>query len=490
MAARSSGDRTSRELKRNEVNLVSARSGLNTEFNQYSRTAKSGGYAKQRARKDRTRKILVGVTIVMVSALAAILVGLGWLFWANNEIQKDLNISSLSGVTVDRVKPEDPFWMLLVGTDFDEGGISRSDSIILAHVNPGTKSAALVSIPRDTRVQLPGYGYQKINAAYAYGEMERLEGKNHSGAEFAVQAVSELTGVGISSYAQIDIGGFQGVVDALGGVFVDVPMDIIGDTDAGWVDVYAGPQILDGAHALVFCRSRQYAIGDFQRQANQRVFLQATAKQILASDPLTIINTVTKICEMTSTNMNIGDIASVANSMRGMQPSDIHTYSIPSVIQDIDGISFVVADVNATRELCAAINSGEYPDASTWNYQGESAPEYQAKTTPAATDRIGELGTGVDTSLYTVDVRNGYGTPGAATSVSDMLALAGYKQGEIGNANTLVYEETLIIYKGDEDREAALDIKARLGYGRVIPSLERYSFEGNLLVVVGADFVP
>jgi hypothetical protein len=89
-----------------------------------------------------------------------------------------------------------------------------------------------------------------------------------------------------------------------------------------------------------------------------------------------------------------------------------------------------------------------------------------------------------------VDVRNGYGTPGAATSVSDMLALAGYKQGEIGNANTLVYKETLIIYRGDEDRQAALDIKARLGYGRVIPSMERYSFEGNLLVVVGGDFVP
>jgi LCP family protein required for cell wall assembly len=377
-----------------------------------------------------------------------------------------------------------------VGTDLDDEGVSRTDSIILAYINPGLKNATLISIPRDTRVQLPGYGYQKINAAYAYGELERLENDEHSGPEFAIQAVSELTGVGISGYTQIDLGGFQQVVDAMGGVYVDVPLDIIGDTDAGWVDVYAGPQVLDGAHAMVFCRSRQYDIGDFQRQANQRVFLQATAKQLLASDPVTIVNTVTQLCEMTSTNLNIADIASIANSMRGLLETDIHTYSIPSKMDMIDGISYVIADLAKTRELCAAIEDGEFPDASDWEYQGETAPEYKPRTTPSATDRIGASDTGVNTNLYTVDVRNGFGIDGSATSVSDMLAIAGYTQGEIGNASSYVYNETLIVYKEDTDRDAALDIHSRLGYGRVIPSLGRYTFDGNILVVVGADFTP
>ena len=85
-------------------------------------------------------------------------------------------------------------------------------------------------------------------------------------------------------------------------------------------------------------------------------------------------------------------------------------------------------------------------------------------------------------------MRNGYGIAGAATSVSDMLALAGYKQLEISNANSLVYKETLIIYRDDADKVAADDIRARLGYGRVLPSLGRYAFEGNILVVVGGDF--
>jgi LCP family protein required for cell wall assembly len=337
-------------------------------------------------------------------------------------------------------------------------------------------------------VTLPGYGYQKINAAYAYGQMEIDQG--HSGPEFCINAVSELTGVGISGYAQVNFWGFKDVVDALGGVEVEVPLDIIGDTDAGGWDIYAGLQVLDGDHALTFVRSRQYDIGDYQRQANQRSFLQAMAKEVLAADPVTIINTVTKICEMTATNLSIGDIVNVATSMRGIQESDIYTYSIPSEIATIDGISYVVCDLAKTRELCSAISAGEFPDYSEEQYQGEAAERYKASTGPAVVDRIGELGTGVNTPDYTIAVRNGYGIDGSATAVSDMLALAGYVQGEIGNANSFVYKETLIVYRDDSDRAAAEDIRARLGYGRVIPSLDRYLFEGNVLVVVGDDFQP
>jgi LCP family protein required for cell wall assembly len=491
MSRQSGGSRKSRELKNSEVNLVSARAELNTEFNEYSRTTRSGGYVQQRVKKDRSRRIIIAITLTFTAILVALVAAVGaYLYWAGETIKGDLDFSTLSGVTVDRAKPEDPFWMLLVGKDLDEDGISRTDSIILARINPGDKSAALVSIPRDTRINLPGYGYQKINAAYAYGELERQQGENHSGAEYIVQEVSELTGIGVSAYAEIDLNGFMSVVDALGGVYVEVPLDIIGDVEAGWVDVYAGPQVLDGAHAMVFVRSRQYAIGDYQRQANQRTFLQAMAKQLLASDPVTVVNTVTQICQMTSTNMEIGEIAAVANAMRGMQESDIYTYSIPSEMDMIDEISYVIADVGATRELCSAINNGEFPDASSWSYQGEAAPQYKPRSTSETSARTGDIGTGVETSAFTVDVRNGYGIEGAASGVSGTLNLSGYIQGEIGNAGANVYEQTLIVYKQEKDREAALDIRARLGYGRVIPSLDRYSFDGDVLVVVGADYKP
>jgi len=436
----------------------------------------------------------MGITISFVALLVAAVASVGAFYlYLENSIHTTstgaaLDLDSIASATVDREAPEDPFWFLLVGTDVAEeigGGIVRSDTIILARIDPAHKNAALVSIPRDTKVTIPGYGTNKINAAYTYGAMESDEG--HSGAEFTINAVSSLTGVAISGYAQVDLGCFKLIVDGLGGVEVDVPVDIIGDANVGYVDVYAGPQVLDGDHAMAFVRSRQYAIGDYQRQANQRIMLQAMAKKILNADPVTIVNTVSSICMVTASNYSISDIVALALSLQGMQETDIYTYSIPSEITAIDDISYVVADTTATRQLFQNLENGIFPDASEWTYQGEVPDEYKAATSSSEGTATA---TAVTTSDYLIAVRNGYGIDGSATAVSDKLALAGYIQGEIGNANSFVYEETLIIYREDTDRDAALDIQNRLGYGRVIPSLDRYLFDGDILVVVGGDFQP
>jgi len=468
---------------------------MSDDTGSYSRSARSGGYAKQRSKRAVKRRILIGVSATLIAVLVAgTTAAFGLVLYLNGMLSRDssgiqIDMAAIQGLFVDREAPEDPFWMLLAATDWDEdgNGVFRTDVIILAYVNPGNKEAALISIPRDTMIELDEYGIQKINAAYTYGEIEGLEGFDNSGPAQLTRVVMELTGVEISGYAQVDFDGLIGIVDALGGVTVDVPLDIIGDREAGPVDVYAGEQVLDGQSALVFARSRQYDIGDFQRQANQRVLLQAIAKQVLAENPLTIFNTITMIADMTTTTLNIQELASIAVSMRGMQENSIHTYSLPSSIADRDGISFVVVDEYATRELVASINAGVYPDYSDQVFQGEVADRYQAND--RVVDNLAEIPSTIETGLYWVSVRNGFGIDGCATAVSDMLEIAGYNMLIPGNANSFVYTETLIIYRDDSDREAAEDIRARLGYGRVIPSLGRYSFEGNVLVVVGGDFV-
>lgn len=494
MAKQRRSRQTSQAFHRSEINLVSARSSMNDDVGSYSRSVRQDGYAKQRSKRTIKRRIFIGISVTLIAILVAgTTAAFGLVAYLNDMLSRDssgqsLDLNSFDGMFEDRVAPEDPFWMLLVGTDWDpEGGSSfRSDVIILAYVDPGNKEAALVSIPRDTMVTLDGYGTQKINAAYTYGELEADEG--NSGPAYLTKVVSELTGAPISGYAQVDFNGLVGLVDSMGGVTVDVPLDIIGDREAGPVDVYAGEQVLDGQSALVFARSRQYDIGDFQRQANQRTLLQAIAKQVLAQDVLSIANSVTQIASMTTTTLNIDEIVNIAMSMRGMQEGSIHTYSIPSSLDMINEISYVVVDEFKTKELIAAISAGEYPDYSQETYQGEVADRYKS-TTATATDNLANTQSTIDTTQYVVSVRNGYGEAGAATAVSDMLALAGYQQVAPGNANSMVYTETLIVYRDDTDRAAADDIRARLGYGRVIPSLSRYSFEGNVLVVVGGDFV-
>ena len=137
------------------------------------------------------------------------------------------------------------------------------------------KKATLVSIHRDTLVDMGEYGQNKLNAAHAIG-----------GAALTVKTVSKLAGVPISHYAEINFDGFKDIVDALGGVEVDVPMEIDDEDAGGHLD--AGLQTLSGDQALILCRSRhaydEYGDGDSYRAANQRLVLSAIAKKILSAD--------------------------------------------------------------------------------------------------------------------------------------------------------------------------------------------------------------
>lgn len=138
------------------------------------------------------------------------------------------------------------------------GNTFRSDSIILARVDPQEYQATLISIERDTYVNIEGYGMNKINAAAAYG-----------GAALLVETVEEFVGVEISHYVSIDLDGFEAVVDALGGIKVDVPMTIDDDEAGGYVA--AGLQTLTGEEALILCRSchayDDYGSGDYYQKA-------------------------------------------------------------------------------------------------------------------------------------------------------------------------------------------------------------------------------
>ena len=168
---------------------------------------------------------------------------------------------------------------LLVGSDSREGlteeqqaelatggdlGSGRTDTILLVHIPaPFSGSpATLVSIPRDSYLPIPGYGSDKVNAAFSEG-----------GAPLLAQTVEQATGLRLDHYAEIGFGGFAGVVDALGGVTM-CPAEPISDPLAG-IDLPAGCQTLDGRNALGFVRSRATARADLDRMANQRQFVAA-----------------------------------------------------------------------------------------------------------------------------------------------------------------------------------------------------------------------
>ncbi len=178
---------------------------------------------------------------------------------------------------------------LLVGSDSREGlsakerrelatGAAtgrRTDTIMLLHRAPGGQTS-LISIPRDSYVEIPGYGMNKINAAYAFG-----------GPQLLVQTVELATGLRMDDYAEIGLDGFAGIVDAMGGVQVCLD-DALADPLAG-IDLPAGCQTLDGADALGYVRSRyQDPDGDLGRVERQREMLSAMAER--ATSPAVVLN--------------------------------------------------------------------------------------------------------------------------------------------------------------------------------------------------------
>lgn len=164
------------------------------------------------------------------------------------------------------------------GKDLGTGGEKvasgqRTDTIMLLHVGDG--QPLLLSIPRDSIVDIPGHGETKVNAAFSYG-----------GPKLLVKTLEQSTGIRIDDYVEIGLGGFVNVVDAVGGIQI-CPDEAMKDKKAG-LDIKAGCQQADGVTALGYARTRHFATGDIQRAQNQRQVIGAIGDK--AASPWTVLN--------------------------------------------------------------------------------------------------------------------------------------------------------------------------------------------------------
>jgi LCP family protein required for cell wall assembly len=360
----------------------------------------------------------------------------------------------------------DPFYMLLLGADMRPGEkVARSDTLILVRVDPKQQRISLISIPRDTRAEIPGHKTQKINGAMQIG-----------GPPLVIKTVKELTGLPISHYIQVNFWGFKEIVDAVGGVNVDVPERIV-DIKAANHDktayiVEKGYQKLDGKHALTFVRSRHFAEGDYIRMKNQQTFLKAVAKQVLAErNPFTINAIIRAAVRNTVTDMTASEIVGLATDFNGMKLEDMESMTMPSEPKYIDGVAWVILDKPKMRTLIDKLASGQkiVPSAATTG---------SAEVTLASTS--------VQPNQISVSVRNGIGRAGVANQASQVLGGAGAWIKETGNANKFVYPETLVVYKSNQAK--AQVVRDLLGQGRVIKSRGMYSFKSDVLVIIGKDW--
>ncbi|MEN6327429.1 MAG: LCP family protein, partial [Syntrophomonas sp.] len=213
--------------------------------------------------------------------------------------------------------------VLILGVDARPGDDHpRSDTMLLATIDPELKKVAIVSIPRDTKVKLKNGQIDKITAANSLG-----------GPNYAVAAVEKLMDTDIDYYVEMDFNGFKDIVDALGGVNINVPQRMKKLSEG--INLYSGQQKLNGTQALAYVRFRDYPMGDIQRTAAQQEFLKALTAEVLKPGTITKLPKLAKtIDKCTDSNLRLGDMLKMASWAPGFTKESLVTQTLPGSFYD------------------------------------------------------------------------------------------------------------------------------------------------------------
>ena len=240
--------------------------------------------------------------------------------------------------------------VLVIGVD-QTARVTRSDSILVFHLDPDRKRIGVLSVPRDTRVPVKGHGLTKINHAYAFGGVNLLR-----------ETVSNLLSIPIDYYIKVDLKGVSKIIDVLGGLQVDVEKDLqYQDQAAGLeIDIKEGRQILDGEKAVQYLRFRQDRKGDIGRIERQQYFLQLLSEKM--TQPASILRLpllLKQTYDLVATDLGPKKMLNLAMQFNeAFRSGNIQKGTLPGAITLIDGVSYWRPNITGTDKLIQRVIFG------------------------------------------------------------------------------------------------------------------------------------
>jgi len=373
--------------------------------------------------------ITIGVILAMVAVVVVASLGV----YLSGRIQR-VPVGGLSGNPVDELN------VLVVGSDSREGFTAeelqalgteavegrRTDTIFLMSVSGGR--AAMLSFPRDLLVRHCDGTRGRINGAYASG-----------GPTCLVKTVTELTGIGIDTYVEVNLFGFSRIVDALGGVPILLDRPLV-DRLAG-LDLPAGCVVLDGRRAVGFVRARHIdGDGDLGRVARQQRFLKELAKEVVSPHTLVNVPRLFRVAGAAGSSVTADrglgpvDLVRLASAAEGLAGGGIATYTVPGSFARVGGADVIRLDEAAAEALFARFRDSSILRIPT--------PEEVAALTPAD---------------VRVAILNGAGIDGLAARGQQVLSSRGFPVTGVGNAEPV--DRTVVRYP--RGLEAAAQLVAR-----------------------------
>lgn len=303
--------------------------------------------APRKKQSGRSRKIRKWLLFFSVFALFLVGGVAGAVYWkidrtldAVTQPQRNTKPSTIDGDA--KYHADKPLSIVILGSDTrPETGSLNTDVIMVAVANPQTKKVTMVSIPRDTRVRIPGYSdYHKINSVYANGEAERRRAERNDevptedGISLTKKTLSEILGIPINHYVALDFNGFKAVIDELGGIEVNVDRRLVYDdpTDGTHINLQPGLQVLNGEQALGYVRHRhdnrgtKYYSSDFDRNRRQQEVIRAVIDKVGSLEGLTKIFAIMEVgAKHIHTDLSKDQIIGLAYDFKGLNSSMVTT---------------------------------------------------------------------------------------------------------------------------------------------------------------------
>jgi LCP family protein required for cell wall assembly len=446
----------------------------------------------RRAKLSRKKKILRTVGVIF----AILLLILGFLFAKGYiNLRKVLSGSGGAAALQDNVDPSrlrgegDGRVNVLVLGRGGEGheGADLTDTIILVSIDPIAKEAALLSIPRDLYVAVPGSGSMKINSVFYTGKAQALNQSNavnadtikraeESGANLLDKTVEQTLGVPVHYHAIIDFQGFKQAVDTVGGIDFNVPSSVREqmriDGRNYLLDVSPGQQHMDGFEALAYSRSRHTsARGDFDRSERQRLIVLALKEKTLSlgtfSNPAKISSLLDTFGDHVHTNFSLQDLSRLYDISK-----DIGSSKISSIGLADPPNNYVTTGTIGDQSVVI-------PRAGVGDYR-----EIQSYIRNTLKDGF------IKNENASVTVLNGTSVPGVATAKAEELRSFGYNVVKVDNAPTKNYDKSVLVdFRGGSKRYTKSYLERRFSVSAVdtLPDPTIQPENADFVIIIGSD---
>lgn len=346
---------------------------------------------------------------------------------------------------------------LLLGVDD-----ARSDTIIVARFNKETKKVVLISIPRDTRVNIPGYGYTKVNAAIGKKE----------GTALAMKTVGDFLDIPIHYYVKVDFKAVEKIVDIMGGVKMNVPRNMyyVDPVQDLYIDIKKGEQVLNGEKALHFLRYRSgYADQDLGRIKAQQEFAKAFMNKLTSPSMILkapgLINTM---IQNTKTNLEQNEIIEYGLEITKIDVGSIKMHTVPGEGGNRNGVAYFLHDQTKLEEMKTEINTE----------LGITDQQISEAAAPSPKEQIVK-------DEIKIEILNSTKTKGLASKLKQELELKGFEVAKIGDTKDLTYSYSRVIDRhGDNNK---LELIAKESNINNIDSDIDPSYDYDITIIIGND---